>query len=119
MIQPSKKSIIIADDHVSVREGLAQIIEGCEGVEIVAYADNGHSLVKLVELKKPDLVISDIRMPEMDGLDAAGVIKGLSPGTRMIAYIADETDYLFLQLLQADFSGIVLKRSSKKEMIMA
>lgn len=116
---PTPKKIVIADDHVSVREGLINIIESCEGLIVSAAVENGHFLIQATRHFKPDLVITDIRMPELDGLEAAIVIKKMYPSIGLVAYVADENDFLFLKLLQAGFDGIVLKRSEKKETVMA
>ncbi len=115
---PTQKKVVIADDHVSVREGLTQIIESCENFVVCAAACDGHTLMRAVEQHRPDLVISDIRMPVMDGIDAGILIKERFPEIAVIAYINDDSDYIFSKLLQAGFEGIILKRSSKKETIM-
>lgn len=118
MITPNSKRIVIADDHVCVREGLIQIIESCEPLEVIAAVENGKRLVEAVAHYEPELVITDIRMPDMDGLEAAAVIMEKYPTTSIIAYVSDESDYLFMNMLEAGFDGIVLKRASKKETVM-
>lgn len=116
---PVRKKIIVADDHISVREGLIQIIESCETLMVSTAVGNGDMLLKAVEQFNPDLVITDIRMPELDGLDAGIIMKEKWPGIGLIAYMTEENDFLFLKLLQAKFDGIVLKRASKHETVLA
>ncbi|MBC7934558.1 MAG: response regulator transcription factor [Rhizobacter sp.] len=113
------KQIVIADDHVSVREGLINIIEGSESMEVLAAAENGLALINVVRQLEPELVITDVRMPGMDGIEAGGIIKQEYPKIGLIAYVADENDFLFLNLLGAGFDGIILKRSASKETILA
>jgi two-component system, NarL family, response regulator NreC len=117
--EPGFKRIIVADDHVSVREGLTQIIECTSGVRVIKAVDNGDALIQATEQLHPDIVITDIRMPGKDGVEAGGIIKDKFPGIGLIAYISDENDFLFLNLLKAGFDGIILKRSERKETIMA
>ncbi len=118
MITANTKRIVIADDHVCVREGLMQIIESCEPLLVIAAVENGKRLIEAVAQFEPDLVITDIRMPDVDGLEAAAVIKDKYPTTALIAYVSDENDFLFMNMLEAGFDGIVLKRASKKETVM-
>ena len=112
------KRILIADDHISVREGLIQIVESAEDLQVVNAVDNCEDLLSAASLYKPDLVITDVRMPGMDGLDAGAILKERYPAMGLVAYINEENDFLFLQLLRAGFEGIVLKRAGKKETIL-
>ncbi len=114
-----EKKIVIADDHVSVREGLVQMVDEDGGLVVCAAVDNGMQLLRAVAIHLPDLVITDIRMPELDGLEAGQQIKKDYGGTALLAYVGAENDYLILRLLEAGFDGIVLKRASKKETITA
>lgn len=95
------------------------MVDEDEGLLACAAVENGVQLVKAVAHYEPDLIITDIRMPELDGLEAGLVLKKQFAATAMLAYVADETDYLILRLLEAGFDGIVLKRASKKEIISA
>lgn len=115
----AQKKIVIADDHVSVREGLIQMVDEDEALVVCAAVDNGVQLLKAVSYHEPDLVITDVWMPELDGLEAGIILKKEFAAVPLLAYVADENDYLLLRLLDAGFDGIVLKRASKKETITA
>ena len=119
MITANTKRIVIADDHVSVREGLMQMIDGAKPLQVIAAVDNGKRLLEAVAQFEPDLVITDIRMPEMGGLAAAAVIRATFPRTALMGYVSDESDFLFMNMLEAGFDGIVLKRASKQDTILA
>ena len=114
-----KIGVVIADDHVYVRDAISEIVWGCDELELQAVVANGNALVKAVENYLPDIVLADIRMPEMDGLEACRIIKKAQAQTGMIAISADNQDYLFLQMLVAGFDGIILKSADKKDTLQA
>ena len=113
-----QKKIVIADDHVSVREGLIQMVDDDEAIFVCAAVSNGVQLIKAVANYQPELVVTDIRMPELGGLEAGMEIKKQFGATALLAYMAEESEYLFLKLLEAGFDGIVLKRASKNETLL-
>src|SRR5512147_2144577 len=76
--------ITLADDHVLLRQGLRRIIENNEGMEVVGEAGDGLELVKLVDETAPDMVIVDISMPNLDGIEAIGEIKRRRPGIKAL-----------------------------------
>jgi len=84
-------------------------------MKVVATVGDGEALVKAALFHKPDLVVTDLRMPGLDGLKAGQKIKQQLPAIYLIAYINEENDYLFLHLLKSGFDGIMLKRAGKKE----
>lgn len=114
-----QKKIVIADDHVCVREGLIKMVEEDDSLLICAAVNNGVQLLKAVAKHQPDLVVTDIRMSELGGLEAGLQIKKQFSATALLAYSADESNYLLLKLLEARFDGIVFKTSSKKETVLA
>ena len=114
-----QKKIVIADDHVSVREGLIQMVEEDDSLHVCAAVDNGLELLRAVAKHEPDLVVTDIRMLELGGLEAGLQIKKEFGATAVLAYSADESPYLLLKLLEAKFDGIVYKTASKKETVLA
>ncbi len=116
-ITQSLIKVVIADDHICVREGLTRIIESSPDFVVCAAAADGEMLIRAVRQYKPDLVMSDLRMPGMSGLDAGIIIKKEFPEIALIAYLADKSDFLFSELLGAGFDGIILKEAGKKETI--
>ena len=77
-------SILIVDDHPMVREGLEAMLMSEEGFKVVALAKNGEEALALVQQQRPDVVLSDIRMPKMDGLTMLGHLRKLVPETRVL-----------------------------------
>src|SRR5574341_1412604 len=115
----TKIRILLADDHQVLRSGLRALLNLEPDFEVVGEASNGRDAVRLTETLRPDVVVMDISMPEMDGLKAAQEIhnSGLSSKIVMLTVHADE-DYLF-QTLEAGASGYVHKSSADRELIEA
>jgi DNA-binding NarL/FixJ family response regulator len=111
--------IIIADDHEFTRIGLRTMLEGEADIELAGEATNGREAVALCEQVRPDLVLLDIRMPDMDGLAAARAIRAAYPETRlMIVTMHENPDYL-VEALRAGVVGYVLKDSSRRTFLAA
>ena len=118
--QPAKVTgparIVLADDHVLVRKGMRAMLQREPDVEIVGEAENGLEAVKLARALKPDLVLMDVRMPEMDGLSATQAIKQESPTISVLIVTSHEDpDYLF-EAIKAGCAGYVLKEASQEEL---
>ena len=115
----AKVRILLADDHQVLRSGLRALLNLEPDFEVVGEASNGRVAVRLTETLRPDVVVMDISMPEMDGLKAAEEIRDLGLPTKivMLTVHADE-DYLF-QTLKAGASGYVHKSSADRELIDA
>ena len=107
--------LVIADDHILVREGMRALIASDEGLVIVAEAGDGEALLHLVEQHRPDLVLTDIRMPLMDGKKAGIAIRERYPETGLIATCMHDGEYQILNILKAGFNGIVLKSAGREE----
>ena len=77
-------SILIVDDHPMVREGLAAMLESEEGFRVAAIAPNGEAAVEIAGRERPDVVLSDVRMPKMDGFSMLAKMRGLNPGPKVL-----------------------------------
>jgi len=111
--------LLIADDHALVRSGLRSMLQREPGVEIVGEARNGREAVELCRSLQPDLVLMDVRMPEMDGLEATRAIKQECPGTGVLMVTMHENRDYMLEATKAGAAGYVLKDASRNELISA
>ena len=111
--------ILLVDDHSLVRAGLHALLEKITGVEIVGEAGNGREALTLIESLHPDLVLMDIMMPELNGLDATARAINKFPDTRVIILSMNVTQDVVLQTLQAGASGYLLKNISPTELELA
>lgn len=111
--------IVIADDHDLFREGLKQLLESVEDLEVVGEASDGRQAVLLVEQQRPDVVLMDISMPEMDGIQATETIvqRGLNIPVIVLTMYAD--DEYAVSAIRAGAKGYLLKNSRSDEVINA
>jgi DNA-binding NarL/FixJ family response regulator len=111
--------LLIADDHALVREGLRTMLSGEVGLEVIAEANDGQQALTLCRELKPDLVLMDVRMPVMDGLQATRKIKQEMPKTSvMMVTMHENPDYLF-EAVKAGAAGYVLKDASGERLLSA
>lgn len=108
-------SLVIADDHEIFRDGLALLINKQENMSLVGQASNGRELVQLVADKKPDIVLTDIKMPYLDGIAACRLLLQQDPGLKIIALSMFEEEDLIVEMLEAGAKGYLLKNADKKE----
>lgn len=114
-----KINIVLADDHVLVRNGIKSMLESDADIQVVGEAGNGVEALEIVGKVKPHIVVLDIRMPEMTGLEAAAKLKNVAPDTKaVILSMHDSEDYV-LQALDAGAYGYLLKDTDKNEFIKA
>ncbi|HET9698180.1 MAG TPA: response regulator transcription factor [Terriglobales bacterium] len=110
--------VILADDHVIVRQGLKALLER-EGYEVVGEASNGHEAIKLAETTHPEVVILDISMPLLNGIDAAREILGSAPRTKVILLTMFTEEHYVYEALRAGVSAYVLKTKAANELVSA
>jgi DNA-binding NarL/FixJ family response regulator len=112
-----RKGVLLADDHDLVRAGLRSLLSGERGLEVVGEATNGREALTLCRQLRPDIVLMDIRMPDMDGLAVTRAIKTDSPTTSVILFtMYEKADYL-VEALKAGAAGYLLKGASKPEIV--
>jgi DNA-binding NarL/FixJ family response regulator len=111
--------ILIADDHTLVRQGLRQLCEGMGGFTVVAEAENGGQAVALARTTRPDVILMDIVMPEVDGVEAIRQIIRDTPTARIIALTMYREEKYMLGAIRAGARGHLLKTVDARELIAA
>jgi len=111
--------LIIADDHEIFRDGLALMLSKQESVTLVGQASDGHELLQLVDETKPDMVLTDIKMPRLDGISGAKILLQRYPQLKIIALSMFEEEGLIVEMLEAGARGYLLKNADKKEILEA
>jgi len=114
-----KKSIFIADDHTIVRDGLKSILSSNPDLEIVGEAEDGREAIRGVEVHSPDLIMLDLSMPRMRGIEAIREIKKVSPKTRILVLTIHKTEEYILPVLKAGADGYMLKYDTQAELMTA
>src|ERR671934_2277415 len=109
--------VAIADDHSLVRQGLRRYLDTAEDIEVVGEAANGEEALGLVEKAFPDIVLLDIRMPEMDGLEAARRIRERFPKVGVIMLTAYDDRQFVVEAVRAGARGYVLKARDAEHLI--
>ncbi len=108
-------TVVVVDDHQIVREGLSSLLGALDGIEVVGTAEDGRDAVHLVADTGPDVVVMDIQMPRLDGIEATRLITGRHPGTRVVMLTMNEDDETVLSAMRAGASGYLLKGSGAEE----
>lgn len=112
-----KIQLMLVDDHSLIREGLAMILSLCEDFEIIGSACTGIEAIKLAEAKRPDIVLMDIRMPEMDGVEATKILKTKHPEMKIIILTTFNEDNYIFEALKNGADGYILKDLKSDEII--
>ena len=113
--------VVLADDQALLRKGFRMILEAEEGIEIVGEAPDGADAVRLVELYRPDVVLMDVRMPVLDGIEATRAISASAAGdgTRVLILTTFDLDEYAFSALRAGASGFLLKDVPPAELVAA
>jgi len=112
-------AVLIADDHTIVRSGVRMLLEAEPDIKVVGEALNGLEAIELAESLRPDVVLMDITMPVMDGLEATSQIKTRFPQINVLVLTMHRSDDYFFEMLKAGASGYILKGAKTSELINA
>lgn len=112
-------TVVLADDHTIVRQGLAKLLEGESNLRVVGEAENGREAVEKVEELKPDIVLMDIAMPMLNGIEATRQIRKVCPQTKVIILSMHSHDRYISELFGLGASGYLLKSSTGTDIIKA
>jgi two-component system response regulator NreC len=115
----SKRRVVIAEDHTIVREGLRSLLATSTDLEVVGEAGDGREAIACAERLKPDLIITDLSMPRMNGMEAVRQIKKRSSQTKILVLTVHRTEEYILAALEAGADGYLLKDSTHSELLMA
>ena len=119
MTEPRTIRVAVADDQALVRGGFAVLLRSADDIEVVGEAANGVEAVDLVTLEQPDVILMDIRMPEMDGLEATRRIVASTGDTRVLILTTFDLDEYVFGALRAGASGFLLKDTQPEELLTA
>ena len=115
----SKIRVLLADDHTILRAGLRMMIDAQPDIEVVGEASDGRQALNEAQRLQPDIVLMDITMPEMNGIEATRQIKRAMDSTRVLILTMHENEEYLFQVLRAGASGYILKEAAGAELISA
>jgi DNA-binding NarL/FixJ family response regulator len=115
----AKCKIVLADDHVLIRQGLKRLIEENKSLEVVGEAGDGLELLDVLDSIAPDLIILDISMPHLRGIEVINEAKRLSPGVIILMITMHKSEQYFLCAMSAGADGYLLKEDSDSELLIA
>jgi DNA-binding NarL/FixJ family response regulator len=111
--------VVLADDHVLVRAGIRSLLERIAGVEIMGEAGTGHEVLRLLEFGLPDIILMDIWMPELNGLDTAARVRAKFPEVRVVMLSVNSAEEYVLQALRIGAKGYLLKNAGPMQLELA
>ena len=114
-----KIRLLVADDHPMLREGLVAVLGTQQDFEVVGEADDGEEVVRLVERLEPDVILLDLEMPNVDGVEALRRLREAGSSTRTVVFTAYDTDERILGALRAGARGYLLKGASRADIFSA
>jgi len=107
--------VVVVDDHQIVRDGLVALLGALDGAEVVGTAEDGREALHVIEETKPDVVVMDIQMPRLDGIEATRFVTGKHPDVKVVMLTMNEDDDTVLSAMRAGASGYLLKGSGAEE----
>lgn len=119
IMDTEKKKIVIAEDHTILREGLKALLLSSTELEVVGEAEDGREAVKLASELAPDLILMDLSMPRMNGIEAIKEIKKRRPDIKILVLTVYKTEEYVLASLQAGADGYILKEANHSEFLLA
>lgn len=111
--------VLLVEDHKMVRLGLSLVFENTEGIDLIAEADNGKKGVELALKLNPDVVLMDIGLPEMDGIQATSIIKKSNPNIRVLIFTSREAEDDVFDSLASGADGYIMKGADEEQLISA
>jgi len=112
-------TVAIAEDHQALIDGILSYVKYEEDIKVIGQANNGEELLRLVRLKQPKVVLCDIRMPKLDGIEATKTILEEFPHTKVVAFTMFDQEGAVKQMLAAGAKGYILKNSSLEVVLEA
>ncbi len=119
MVDSKKNKIVVVDDHEMVRIGLRMTLEEQDDFVIVAEGEDGSDAITLCKEHKPDLLLIDLKMPGIDGIEASLKIKSFLPGIKILVLTAHDSKEIVTQAIGAGINGYIIKTSPSEEIILA
>jgi two-component system, NarL family, response regulator LiaR len=111
--------VMLVEDHVLVREGTQELLDREEDIEVIASAGDGHEAIALAQMHRPDVILMDIALPHLDGLEATRRIVSENPDISVLVLSAYDNDEYVFAFLEAGVSGYLLKEASAEDLIRA
>lgn len=111
--------VLLVDDHAIVRTGVRALLEAEEGFEVVGEADSGHEALEAASRLKPDLILLDITLPDMNGLEVMARLRELFPQIQVVILTIHEDEDYFFQAIRAGATGYVVKGGSSDQILAA
>ena len=111
--------VVVADDHPVFRYGLLAVLDGADGIETVGEAEDGAGLLEVVERERPDVVVTDLHMPGLDGVAATRGVLARAPGTRVLVLTLHDDDTTVVAALRAGALGYLVKGADRAEIVRA
>ncbi len=115
----SKTRVLLADDHTIVRQGLRALLDSQDNIEVVGEAEDGRQAIEKAQQLVPDIIVIDITMPNLNGIEATRQIKKLKPEIKVLVLTVHINEEYIYQVLQAGASGYLLKESAVSDLISA